>query len=220
MRRGRLAFAVVFGLGLLALAIAGFARESDLVYSPGVNPFAPILDVPAGQRACQGPMRSPDGGEFDRIGFSVASLDAPVRGEVIDTATGRQLASGRLAAGGGGPGHVVRVGRVRTRAPVQVCIVNEGAKPLSFYGQVAAASAHTTGTVDGKDPGVDFAFTLRREPRSVLALLPTIADRAALFRAGWVTPAVYLVLALLILVIAPLLLARGLGRAAAADRGA
>jgi hypothetical protein len=220
MRSPRVGFAAVVVLGVIALALAGFARESDLVYSPGVNPFTPILEVPARQRACQGPLHSPDGDEFDRIGFSVASLDATVRGEVVDAATGRQLASGRLAAGGGGPAHVVRVGRVRTRAPLQVCIVNEGAKSLSVYGQGAAASAHTTGTLDGKDPGVDFAFTLRREPRSVLSLLPAIADRAALFRAGWVTPAVYLVLALLILVIAPLLLARALGRAAAADRGA
>jgi hypothetical protein len=220
MRSGRVAFAAVFALGLVALAIAGFARTSDLVYSPGVNPFAPILDVAPGQRACQGPMHSPNGDEFDRIAFSVASLDSPVRGEVIDAASNRTLATGRLAAGAGGPEHVVKVGAVRTRAPVQACIVNEGAKPLSVYGQVAAASAHTAGTLDGKDPGVDFAFTLRREPRSVLSLLPTMADRATLFRAGWVTPAAYLVLALLILVLAPLLLARGLGRAALADRDA
>jgi hypothetical protein len=220
MRRGRVAFAVVFVVGVIALAIAGLARESDLVYSPGVNPFGPILEVPAGQRACQGPLQSPNGDEFDRVGFSVASLDSPVRAEVVD-ADGRQtLARGRLAAGGGGPAHAVAVGRVRTRAPLQVCIVNEGPKPLSLYGQVGAASAHSSGTLNGGDAGVDFAFTLRREPRSVLSLLPTIADRAALFRAGWVTPAVYLVLALLILAIAPLLLARGLGRAAAADRDA
>jgi hypothetical protein len=165
-------------------------------------------------------MRSPGGDEFDRVGFSVASLDSPVRAAVVDARSNRTLASGRLAAGGGGPAHVVRVGGVRTRAPVQVCIVNDGTKTLSLYGQVAAASSHTTGTLNGSDAGVDFAFTLRREPRSMISLLPTMADRAALFRAGWVTPAVYLVLALLILVIAPLLLMRGLGRAATADRDA
>ena len=55
------------------------------------------------------------------------------------------------------------------------------------------------------------------EERSLLALLPDMAERAALFRAGWISPAVYLVLGLLILVGAPLLLARGLARAAAED---
>jgi hypothetical protein len=220
MRSPRLAFAAVFVVGLLALVVTGFARESDLVYSPGVNPFSPILEVPAGARACQGPLRSPDGDEFDRIGFSVASLDSPVRGEVIDADSKQTLATGRLAAGTGGPAHIVEVGKVQTRAPLQICLVNEGSKPLSLYGQVGAASAHSTGTLDGKDSGVDFAYTLRREPRAVLTMLPTIADRATLFRAGWVTPAVYLVLALLILVLAPLLLVRALARAAAVDRDA
>ena len=220
MRRGRLAFAAVFVVGVLALVIAGFARQSDLVYAPGVNPFAPILNLAPGQRACQSPLRSPDGDEFDRVGFSVAALDSPVRASVVDVGNGRTVATGRLAAGGGGPAHVVDVGAVRTRAPLQVCIINDGAKRLSLYGQAGAASPHSIGTVRGKDSGFDFAYTLRREPRSVISLLPTIADRATLFRAGWVTPAVYLVLAVLILAIAPLLLARGLGRAAAADRDA
>ena len=220
MRSPRVAFAAVFALGLIALVVAGLTRESDLVYSPGVNPFAPILEVPAAQRACQGPLRSPNGDEFDRIGFSVASLDSPVRAEVVDADSNRTLATGRLAAGPGGPAHIIEVGKVETRAPLQVCLVNEGTKGLSVYGQVGAASANSIGTLNGSDADVDFAYTLRREPQSVLSILPTIADRAALFRAAWVTPAVYLVLALLIIVLAPLLLVRGLARAAACDRDA
>jgi hypothetical protein len=220
MRSPRLAFAAVFTLGLIALVIAGFARQSDLVYSPGVNPFSPILDVPAGKRACQGPLRSPNGDEFDRIGFTVTSLDSPVRAQVIDTGSGRTLATGHLPAGGRGIAHVVEVGSVRTSAPMQICLVNDGRKKLALYGQAGAASAYSIGTLNGKDTGFDFAYTLRREPRSIMSLLPTIADRAALFRAAWVTPAVYLVLALLIIVLAPLLLVRGLARAAAADRDA
>ena len=167
-----------------------------------------------------GPAPQPDGDEFDRVGFSVASLDSPIRAVVIDADTKRTLAGGRLAAGAGGPAHDVPVGTVRSEAPLRVCIVNEGRKALSLYGQVGAASPHSTGTLNGDDAGVDFAFTLRREPRPIISLLPTIADRAALFRAGWVTPVVYLVLALLILAIALLLLMRGLAHAAGADRDA
>ena len=220
MRSPRLAFAAVFVVGLIALGIAGFARESDLVYSPGVNPFAPILDVPPAKRACQGPLRSPSGDEFDRIGFSVTSLDSPVRARVIDAGSGRTLATGRLASGPGGTAHVVHVGAVRTPASLRICLINDGPRKLALYGQAGAASAHSIGTLNGNDTGFDFAYTLRREPQSVTSLLPTIADRAALFRAAWVTPAVYLVLALLILVLAPLLLVRGLACAAAADRDA
>jgi hypothetical protein len=61
-------------------------------------------------------------------------------------------------------------------------------------------------------------FNLRSGDSSLAALLPQIAERAARFRAGWVGPVLYLLLALAILVGAPLALARGLARADAVDR--
>jgi hypothetical protein len=60
-------------------------------------------------------------------------------------------------------------------------------------------------------------ITLNREKRSLIALLPDMAERASVFRAGWVGPWTYLVLALLVLVAVPALLARGLARAGAED---
>ena len=218
----RSAFAVVLLAGLAALAVFGFTRGSGLVYSPGVSPQLAVTELPRGARGCQGPLRSPDGAAFDRIAFTVGTAGAPgppLRVEVVDAAGGRTLGAGSLA--GGYPGateQVVRIGEVRTGDPVSVCLI-PGAD-VAVFGQAGAASSHTTATVDGADSGVDFAFVLRSAERSLIASAPDIADRAALFRAGWISPVVYLVLALAVIVVAPLLLARGFARAAAADRDA
>jgi hypothetical protein len=215
----RSAFAVVFLAGLALLAVAGLTRGSDLVYSPGVSAQLPVTELPAGARACQGPMRAPD--TFDRVGLTVGtagSAGPALDVEVVDE-RGRELAAGSLAAGyAGATEQVVEVGEVRTADPVSVCIVPD--RKVAVLGQVGAASQQTTGTIDGADVGVDFAFTLRSEERSLVALAPAVAERASLFRAGWLPPAAYLVLALAVIVAAPLLLARGFARAAAADRGA
>jgi hypothetical protein len=107
---------------------------------------------------------------------------------------------------------------VKTRAPLRVCLVNDGNSPVAVLGEGALAAPNITATVNGKAAPIAMGITLRTRERSLLALLPDMAQRAARFRAGWVTPAVYAILAVLILVGAPLLLARGLGRAAAEDR--
>jgi hypothetical protein len=218
----RSAFAVVFLAGLALLAVLGFTRGSGLVYSPGVSPQVPVTELPRDSRGCQGPMRSPDGAAFDRVALTVGVAGAPgppVRIEVVDAESRRVLGEGSLA--GGYPGateQVVPVGEVRTDDALSVCLI-PGAK-VAVLGQPGIASPETTATIDGVDSDVDFAFTLRSEERSLIASAPDIARRAALFRAGWISPAVYLLLALGVIVVAPLLLARGFGRAAAADRDA
>ena len=88
---------------------------------------------------------------------------------------------------------------------------------MAFYGQPGIAAPRSRATVDGRPVEFDVALELRREPRSLIALLPKMAERAGLFRAGWVTPLTYLALVAALLVGAPVLLARGLGRAATAD---
>jgi hypothetical protein len=218
-------FVVAFLVGVAALAVLGLVKGSDLVYSPGVTPQAPVVPVAAGQVACQGPIHVPDGAKFDRVAFTVGTYfkpGPPLRVTIVDQG-GATIGHGELPGGypdiADAPEHVVRVGRVQTTDPVQVCIENKGPGQIAFYGQAGVASPRSAATVDGTPSAYDIALTLRREQRSLLALLPTMADRAALFRAGWVTPIVYLILALALLIGAPLVLARALGRAADEDRG-
>jgi hypothetical protein len=227
MRSAVIGFAAAFAIGLVALVAVGLGQRSSLVYSLGVNPALSAATLATGDRACQAPVRVPRGATFDRVGFllrKVAEPGPPVRVEVHDAATNRRLASGRLPSGYADfdPArrreHVIAVGRVETDAPLRLCVVNEGRGSVSVIGQAGIASPPTSGTLSGEPIATDLTFNLRGGDRSLLALLPNIADRAARFRAGWVTPLVYLLLALAILVAAPLVLARAIARAASDDQ--
>ena len=108
---------------------------------------------------------------------------------------------------------MVDVGRVKTDAPIELCLVGDGDGSTLVIGQAGIASPTSSATLNREPLTSDLTFNLRTGERSLGAWLPDIAERAAKFHAGWLTPGVYLVLALLILIGAPLLLARGLARA-------
>jgi hypothetical protein len=226
MRRTMIGFAVPLALGLVALLAVGLAQGSTLVYSLGVNPAIVAAEVKRGERACQAPILVPRGTEFDSVGFVLASSGRPgskLHVEVLNDSTGRRIASGTLPAGYRDPPgvteHVVQVGDVRTDDPLWVCVTNAGPRRVSMVGQDGVASTPTSATLERKGLPTDLTINLRAEEQSLIALLPDMADRASRFRAGWIVPPVYFVLGVLILVGAPVLLARGLGRAAAADAG-
>jgi hypothetical protein len=221
MRRVTITFAVVLAAALALLVTLGLTRKSDLVYAPGALASGPVVGLTDGEQACQGPYRVPSGDAFDRVSFTLTTsgeAGAPVRVTVREAGGGRELGQGRLAGGyADNQTHVVEVGRVETTEPIDVCLENEGGPRVAVFGQADIASPHTSATLDGKPAKVDMAVDLRTHERSQLALVPAMVERASRFRAGWLTPAVYWVLGLAILVGAPLLLARGIVRAAAED---
>jgi hypothetical protein len=228
MRSAAIAFGAVFVAGLAAIAAVAFTQKSSLEYSLGVKPALETVRLEKGAEACQAPVRPPSGVTFDRVGFLLTTSTPPgppMRVVVREAGTDRELGSGRLPAGYGDwdpedpQEHVVDVGLVRTEAPLELCLDNQGAEPIGVIGQAGVASPPTSATLGGKPLETDITFNLRSGDSSLAALLPQIAERAARFRAGWVSPVVYLQLALGILVVGPLLLARGLARADASDRG-
>jgi hypothetical protein len=218
-------FLAVFAVGLVALVAVSLTQQTGLVYSLGVNPARHAVTLEPGARACQGPVRVPSGAAFDRVGLFPDPVDGrpgpPVGVEVREAGSGRRLASGELP-GGYRPfdarhPQVAEVGQVRTDAPLELCLLGRE-RPVAVVGQVGIASPTTSATLDGKAIATDMTLDVRRADRPLAAALPDIAERAARFRAGWVSPVVYLVLALAILVGAPLLLGRGLARAADEDQ--
>jgi len=223
MRRGAVTgFVAVLAAGLVALLVLGLTRGSTLVYANGATPAMPAVPIEPGQTACQGPISVPDGDAFDRVTVTLGTYFQPgseMRVEVRDGT--RVLASGTLPAGypdvAQAPSHVIEVGRVATRAPLQVCLRNVGERKVAVYGQPTEASPRTDARLEGNALKVDMAMTLDRGERSLLALLPEMADRASLWRAGVVGPFTYLILGLLVLIAVPALLARGVARAAAED---
>jgi hypothetical protein len=226
MRRAALGFGITFAVGLVALAAVGLAQGSSLVHSVGVNPAIVAAELRNRDRACQAPIRAPRGAGFDRVGFMVATYSKPgpqMRVTVIDDDTERELGAGTLPGGypdlGVEKEHVVPVGRIATDAPLRVCLANEGSSRVAVIGQDQVASPPTAATLNGEPIATDLTVNLRSGERSLIALLPDMLERASRFRAGWIAPPVYFALGVLILVGAPLLLARGVARAAAADGG-
>ena len=211
-------FAVVFAVAVVAIAALGLAWGSSLAYSIGVRPAIIAATLKPGDRACQAPIRTPNDTTFDRVGIVLVTFKQPgpeLAVDVLDDATGRRLGSGRLPAGypdldADVREQVAAVGRIDSQAPLRVCVANRGARRVAVVGQAAIASPITEARLNGRVIDTDLTVNLRRERRSFLALLPEIAERAARFRAGWVTPPVYLGLAVLLVVGAPLALARGL----------
>ena len=228
MRRAAVAFSVVFVLGIVGVVGLGIGLGSTLAYSLGVSPAVVAATLTPGDRACQAPIRLPTGTDFDRVGIVLATFGRPgpeIAVEVLDDSTGRRLAQGRLPAGypdldDDVREHVVPVGRVDTPAPLQVCIANEGDRRAAVVGQAGIASPSTTATLNRQPLETDLTVNLREDRQSLLARLPEIADRAGRFRAGWVGWPLYLVLALVVVVGAPVTMAWGLRRADDEDRRA
>ena len=225
MRRAAVTFAVVWAVALVALAGIALAVPTSLVYTLGVNPARLAARLEPGDRACQRPITAPRGEAFERVGIVLGTYGRggpEARVDVVDDRSGRRLATGSLPAGyrdlEPGDEHLVTVGRVQSDAPLRVCVVNTGDHQVAAVGQVGVASPSTGATLNGKRISNDLTVNLHSGETSLLARMSTIAQRAATFRAGWVTPLAYLLLAVGIVLVAPVLLARAIGGAAAADR--
>ncbi len=207
---------LAFAIGCIALlGVLGLTRESTLVYTLGVQPQLPI-PLPAGMTACQAPIVIPRGERFERVVFHPANpADTPAELEVsVWDAEGER----RLARAAGAPpvppegttpppAQRVDVGELSVDGPVRVCFENRGDGQVDLWGSTDIASGPTTATIDGTPPAADIALTLEwANARSMLSLLPEMADRASLFHARWLSPVAYAVLALLVLVAVPALL--------------
>lgn len=226
MRNAAVTLGVAWLVALAGLVGIALAVPTSLVYTLGVNPVRLAAKLEPRDRACQAPVRVPRGAAFDRVGIVLGTYGRPgpeVRVDVVEDHGGRRLGTGSLPAGYRdlelGDEHLVRVGRVQTDAPLRVCLVNAGDRRVAAIGQVGVASPATFGTLNGTRISNDVAVNLHSGETSLLTRLPDIADRAATFRAGWVTPFAYLLLTIGIALVGPVLLARAIGRAAAADLG-
>lgn len=213
----RRAYLAVLGLGALALLLTALTRTSALVYSPGVVAGGPAVTLATGRTVCQGPLTPPSGTRFDRVVLFPAAPGGA--GSVAVRAVGgRGLGAGRFAGAAEdvepSEGSTVAIGSVRSTAPIEVCLRATGPQPLTLLGTGAGASPTSGARVDGRPITNDVALRLEGEDRSLLALAPAMAQRAARFRpaGAWL----YGVLAVLVLVAVPVLLLRALREAGAA----
>ena len=210
---GRLA-AVLIALTVLAFAATVILRDDRLAFTLGVTNGGPVAVLEPGSRVCQRDIPVPQGGGFDRVRLSLGTFERPgppVAVTVRDTG-GATIARGTLRGGypdiASAPSHGVRVGEVGDERRIAVCVANEGHRKVAVYGNAGIASRTSSAVLDGKPQEYDLNLAFDTRERSIAAEWPAIADRAALFRAAWVGPWTYLVLALLVLVAVPVLLVR------------
>jgi hypothetical protein len=207
----RSAIAVMLA-GLVLLGVLAGTHGSALVYTLGVQPQAVATTLKAGDLACQAPLVLPDEGRFERIGVHATGGER-IAVSVYEKGARRPVRVGFATpappADAATPPPVVLAG-VRAYDPgdsITVCIGNRGRRPVDVWGTIDGASGDTSASLNGKAIGMDMSIDFERDhERSLLALAPQMAERASLFRAGWLSPAAYAVLAALVLVAVPALL--------------
>lgn len=220
MRSGALGLLAVLVIGLGVVLWRGLeGREVDAV-RPGVAAAGPVADLKPHEELCERPI------DLDRsaprLGLAMlngAQPGPPVRVRIADADTHELLRTATIPKGWAlAPGqyyglelpHPLPGGRA-----IEVCARNDGKRAFELWGKEASSSANlyrgeeNTGAADWA-----IFFPLQpRERRTLVQMIPTFLRRASVLRPGIVTPAVYAVLGLLLLVGAPLLLWRAVKRA-------
>ena len=222
MRRAVAVFAALAVLAVGALLLVAASRETRLAFTLGVAPGGVVATLAPGQVACQGAIDVPDGAGFDTI---TVPLDASGRPATIQ-ATVKQagsplvLARGTLTGAGtqAGPTSVHVAPPVAARTRIDVCLRNAGDAPVGVRGNADVAAPSSTLFKQDKPVGADAALSFARAPRSMLSLFGVSADHAAVFKAGWVGPWTFWLLAALVALGVPALLAFALLRAGREDR--
>jgi hypothetical protein len=197
------------------VAAAG-ADDRELAFSPGVGATFPAALVPPGAEVCQASVEVAS--RFDAVEVVLGTYARPgpeLAVTVREPASGRPLAAGVLPDGT--RDNQSASARVTPEVPegerVDVCFRNAGDRRVVFYGG-APADPLTDARVDGRPILHDIRLDYHRsQPRSALALVPDMFERAALFRPPGVGAWTYWCLLALVALGVPALLGAALRRA-------
>ena len=186
---------VVALVAFAAAAVAGVAAvgagdERDLAFTTNVRAVRTVIDVAPGAQACQNGLES--AAEFDAVELLPGTGEMPGPPLLVtarEEFTHRELATGRLPAGArDNQGVRVRLERpVPERERFDLCVRNDGERSVAFYG---GPDRESPGHSVVGEPGAELhpgkgdmrIVFLRSEPRSALAQLPDMFDRATRFR--------------------------------------
>ena len=207
-------------LGVSALALAGLATttltdDRKLAFTLGVQPTLAAAVLSPGAQACQGPVSASESAGSVRFPVGTFGLTAPELEVSVRDASGRRLSTSRVA---GGYRHDSTVGTtvqgVRDGSVIVVCVRNIGRNRIALNGGPAQAARTSGLEVGGTPVGADMALVFERSSAtSMAALISKALDRAALFKAGWVSPGLLTALGIAFLVGVPGLLALALAGA-------
>lgn len=213
-RAGAIAVALVAVLGIAALLVAGESDGRSTAFSLDIPPADAVATLHQGQAVCQGPLTAVSSFGFVTPWITpVAATSAAQKGStagpaialtVRDALTDESLATGDIAAGYPGPlaPSVALTRTIPLGQRVRVCLRSRGPGVVQLLGAgpPSPAVAADDGSATGSGGAAIALLFLRPHPRSLLSLVPTIFERAVLFRPGWVGPWTYWLLTATVLV--------------------
>jgi hypothetical protein len=228
-----IAVAVPLVLVLAVLAITGAGKNTDLVQTTAVNPVYPVAPLAPGATACQGPLGLADA--FERVKFNAGTFGKPgppLLVSVVDEDSGAELSQARQRPGwvDDGTPRVIDVGKIDAGPRVAVCVRNEGRTHAYLYGDfyhgkgvrgplgVTPTNSTSTANVDSATLEGDVALSLyASDHHTGLSWIPALFRHAAAFKPPFVGAWTFWLLALLLLVAAPVALWAALRSAARAE---
>lgn len=207
-RAGVIAFVLAAVLGIIALLLGAGGDGRSTAFSLDIPPAGPVATLHKGRVACQGPFTTR--ATFGRVTVWLSPIQAPgqihaaafpgpdMTLTVRDALTGAELATGRIVGGFRRP-IAPDVGLTRdvpVGQRVQVCLRAQGLTNVQVLGAPLATPviAADAGSLNGSGKTAIALLFIRRHPKSLLSLVPTVFRRASLFRPGWIEPWTYWVL--------------------------
>ncbi|MFL5821494.1 MAG: hypothetical protein ACJ76S_12510 [Solirubrobacteraceae bacterium] len=214
--RGALVTLALAGLAIAGLVVAAAVDRRDLAFTPGVPMLGPVVRLDPGREACQRSLRAKASFRAVELIPGPAPTAGPPLGVTVAASRSGQLLGGGLVRGGyrGGNPLKATVGKVSADR-IDVCIDNRGTTPVTLGGG-KAESVRGSRLTSGGHQVAGYAVSLRffrGRPHPVLSQVPLIFRRAALFRPGVVGAWTFWLLAALVAVGVPLLLARAVADA-------
>ena len=216
-RRPGLWLLAAMAAALVGIAAVAATDQRRVAFTLGVTPEREIVSLAGGRTVCQGPIDV--SAAFDRVMLQVGDerSSAPSLAVEVRTSSGERLLSAGRVPGGYRAGETyvtAPVGRVAEGQAVAVCARVAGPGEVGLSGGPPRAARTSRATVDGRSQDGDLTLVfLRDRPRSALSLVPTMLERAALWRPGPVGPVLLALLLAAVAVGAPLLLGRAIRRA-------
>jgi hypothetical protein len=214
--------ASVLLLAVATLVVTGAGNRTHLVLTTAVYPVYPVAPVAPGSTVCQKPLGLTE--RIDSVRFNAGTFGKPgptLLVSVEDQSTGAELGWGRVAPGwvDNGTPRNVQVGPVQPGGLVAVCVHNDGPVTTYLYGDyyhgqfvkgplgVTPTNSTNAADVDGVMLEGDVALSLySAKEHSTLSWIPAIFRHAGTFKPPFVGAWTFWLLALLLLIGAPIAL--------------
>jgi hypothetical protein len=177
---------VAIAIVIIALLLSASHSVTARTFALGAESNGQVAVLRPGAHVCEGPVSGAEG--WNAVGIWGGGIGGPATMTITarDERSRETLASGTLRALGFENGWTARLDRtIQARRPVRICLHQDtGTFTLS-----GAPAVRPHVVMSGKPRGQEFSLVLlNKSQRSLLGWLPTVFQRASLWRPSWVGP--------------------------------